>query len=157
MNFLLGTLGFAFGWAALTASFSFLNLVLGALLGTLAMFLFTRTRPVLLRRFRRILSLTGLFLVELWVSAVRVAVLVLRPDMRARIAPAVIAFPLSVKSDAEITLLANMITLTPGTLSIDVSEDRKFLYVHVLDVHDREALVRSIADGFERKINEVFQ
>jgi multicomponent Na+:H+ antiporter subunit E len=54
-------------------------------------------------------------------------------------------------------LLANMITLTPGTLSVDVSEDRKTLYVHAVDCSDPEGTVRSIADGFERKIMEAFR
>ena len=58
--------------------------------------------------------------------------MVLTPDLRGSLRPAIVAFPLTVKSDAEITLLANLITLTPGTLSVDVSEDRAVLYVHVL-------------------------
>ena len=50
-----------------------------------------------------------------------------------------------------------MITLTPGTLSIDVSSDRRFLYVHALECRDRGALVRSITKGFETKVIEVFK
>ena len=71
--------------------------------------------------------------------------------------PGFVAFPLSITKDAEITLLANLITLTPGTLSVDVSEDRKFIYVHAIDVPDPEALKRDIAEGFERKIKEAFE
>ncbi len=78
----------------------------------------------------------------------------LQPRSQRRIRPAIIAFPLTVTSDAEITLLANLITLTPGTLSVDVSEDRRFLYVHAIDVGDREALIREIRDGFEKKVME---
>ena len=59
--------------------------------------------------------------------------------------------------DAEITLLANLITLTPGTLSVDVSDDRKYLYVHSIDCSDVEALIDDIRNGFERKILEVFR
>ncbi|MEO8683865.1 MAG: Na+/H+ antiporter subunit E, partial [Devosia sp.] len=53
-------------------------------------------------------------------------------------------------------LLANLITLTPGTLSIDVSDDRSVLYVHALMLGDRAALLASIASGFERRIKAVF-
>jgi multicomponent Na+:H+ antiporter subunit E len=97
-----------------------------------------------------------LFLWELIVSAVRVASIVVRPNLKASLRPAIIAFPLTVKSDAEITLLANLITLTPGTLSVDVADDRSVLYVHVLDLVSRDQLVAEIAGGFERKVQEVF-
>ena len=60
-------------------------------------------------------------------------------------------------TDAQITLLANMITLTPGTLSVDVSADRKTLYVHAIDIESKEALIGDIAAGFERKILEVLR
>ena len=60
------------------------------------------------------------------------------------------------KSDVEITLLANMITLTPGTLSVDVSDDRSTLYVHALECSDADGIRRDIANGFERKIREAF-
>lgn len=96
------------------------------------------------------LALIGLFLRELVLSALRVAWLVVQP--KPRLHPGIIAYPLTVTTDAQITLLANMITLTPGTLSIDVSDDRRTLYIHAIDVTDREALIGSIAAGFETKI-----
>ena len=99
------------------------------------------------------LSLILLFFKELILSALRVAWLALQP--RIAIRPAIIAYPLTVTSDAQITLLANMITLTPGTLSVDVSDDRKWLYVHAIDVASKEELIGSIAAGFETKILEV--
>jgi multicomponent Na+:H+ antiporter subunit E len=99
------------------------------------------------------LSLVLLFVRELIVSALKVAWLVLQPRLKIR--PAIIAYPLTLTTDAQITLLANMITLTPGTLSVDVSEDRKTLYVHAIDLDSKEALIGSIAAGFERKILEV--
>lgn len=83
-------------------------------------------------------------------SALRVAWLVVQPKLRLR--PAIIAYPLTVTTDAQITLLANMITLTPGTLSVDVSADRRILYIHAIDVADREALVGDIAVGFETRV-----
>jgi multicomponent Na+:H+ antiporter subunit E len=99
------------------------------------------------------LSLILLFLRELVLSALKVAWLVVQPKLRIR--PAIIAYPLTVTSDAQITLLANMITLTPGTLSVDVSDDRNTLYVHVIDMANKEELVGSIAAGFETSILRV--
>jgi multicomponent Na+:H+ antiporter subunit E len=159
MSFALLTFIIAIGWAAATGTFTVLNLIFGALIGAVVL-LFVRdrvSRPRMLRRFGRMLSLAGFFLYELLMSALRVAVLVLRPNVRQHIRPAIIAFPLRLTRDAEITLLANLITLTPGTLSVDVSSDRKHLFVHVVDLKDREALVRDIAGGFEQKIIEAFE
>jgi multicomponent Na+:H+ antiporter subunit E len=145
-------------WAAMSGTFSGLNLLLGAGIGAIAVLLLRRSlgKGQSLRKVRSVVSLALLFVYELGVSAVRVAIVVLTPDLKSALRPAIIAFPLSVKSDAEITLLANLITLTPGTLSVDVSEDRALLYVHTLTLDTREALIADIAAGFEAKVREVF-
>lgn len=146
-------------WAAVTGAATLPNLVLGGIIAALVLWLVReRLRP---RkgggRTLRIAGLALLFLRELMASAISVALLTLRPSVRERLRPAIIAFPLTVDRDLEITLLANMITLTPGTLSVDVSADRKWLYVHALDCRDPEALKQSIATGFERRILEAFR
>lgn len=97
------------------------------------------------------IALGALFLRELILSVGDVAMTVLRPS-RVR-QSAVVAIPLDVKSDAGITLLANLITLTPGTTSLHVSEDRAVLYAHVLSVSDDS--VEKIKRGFERRVMEV--
>lgn len=146
-------------WAAITGSFSGLNLLFGGMVGGVAMLLLRGSvnSPGHLRRMRRALSLLGLFLYELMVSALRVAVIVLRPDMKKIIRPAIVAVPLTVKSDKEITLLANLITLTPGTLSVDLSPDKSLLYVHALSFDTKEAMIAEIKNGFEKKVLEVFR
>ena len=103
----------------------------------------------------RWLSLIALFVKELILSALKVAWLAVQP--RINIRPAIIAYPLTVTTDAQITLLANMITLTPGTLSVDVSADRRTLYIHAIDIASKEALIGDIAGGFETKILQVFR
>jgi multicomponent Na+:H+ antiporter subunit E len=148
----------AVAWAAITGTFSAPNLLLGAGIGVLAVMLLRSTLapPRILRKMRQIFSLAVLFIYELFASAIRVAIVVLTPDLKSALRPAVIAFPLTVQSDAEITLLANLITLTPGTLSIDVSPDRSVLYVHALTLGTREALIADIAGGFEAKVREIY-
>lgn len=158
MNLAFVTIVLALIWAAITGSFTLLNLLLGLSVGLIALW-FVRNRlaaPVHILRARRIVALAALFFWELTLSAVRVAWLVITPNMKSQLKPAIIAFPLTAKSDPEITLLANLITLTPGTLSVDVSEDRKFIYVHALSMDDKSELVKSIAEGFESRIIEVF-
>lgn len=148
---------FAVIWVAITGSATLLNLVFGFFLASLALWIVRGEMggSGYWRRVGLILSLVRLFLRELALSAFRVAVLVLSP--RLVVKPGIFAFPLTVERDFEITLLANLITLTPGTLSVDVSEDCKTLYVHALDCSDPDAARRDIAEGFERKILEAFR
>jgi multicomponent Na+:H+ antiporter subunit E len=101
------------------------------------------------------LELFALFIKELVLSAVNVGWLAVQPQIRLR--PGLIAYPLAVTSDWQITVLANLITLTPGTLSVDVSDDRRTLYIHVLDMEDREKVIGAIAAGFETKVLEVLR
>lgn len=148
---------FAAVWAAVTGSLAPHNLILGFLLGLFALWLIRRDFSGSRTAFRplKLLSLAVLFIRELALSASRVALMVARPKMDLK--PGIFAFPLTVDRDIEITLLANLITLTPGTLSVDVSDDRRYLYVHALDCSDPVALRRDIADGFERKILEALR
>ena len=147
----------ALAWAAVTGSFTFLNLAFGFVLamGTLSLIREQVGSVGYFSRARRVISLFLLFVYELILSAVRVAVLVLSPKMDLK--PGIFAYPLKVDRDFEITLLANLITLTPGTLSVDVSDDRRTLYVHAIDASDPEQARRDIAEGFERKIMEAFR
>ncbi|MBX5157183.1 Na+/H+ antiporter subunit E [Rhizobium sp. NZLR8] len=147
----------AIAWVAVTGSGSLHNLVFGFLLGALALAVIREPfgGTGYLRRARLVLSLAALFLKELSLSAWKVTLTILSPDMKVK--PGIFAFPLTVTSDFEITLLANLITLTPGTLSVDVSTDRRTLYVHALDCSDPETTRRDIANGFERKIMEAFR
>jgi len=143
-------------WATVSGSFTVPNLIFGFVISLLTLYLL-RERFVgrdYTSRFRRVLALVLLFLVELAKSAWRVATLVLQPKMDLK--PGIFAFPLTVKSDWEISLLANLITLTPGTLSVDVSDDRTTLYIHAIDCSDVEVARRDIAEGFEKKIMEAF-
>lgn len=92
-----------------------------------------------------------LFFRELALSVNDVAKTVLSP--RRPVRSAIVAVSLDLSSDEAITLLANMITLTPGTTSLHVSEDRSVLYVHVMNASDES--VRQIKEGFERSVREV--
>jgi multicomponent Na+:H+ antiporter subunit E len=78
---------------------------------------------------------------------------VLGPTERLR--PAILAVPLDVRSPAGIVLFADMVTLTPGTTSLDVSADGSTLYVHVLDAPDREAAIAGMKSTLEARAREV--
>jgi len=102
----------------------------------------------------RLVRFALFYLQELFLANLRVAHDVLTP--RHRMKPGIIAIPLDAKSDLEIISLANLITMTPGTLSLDVSTDRRVLYIHAMYIDDLEELRSKIKDGFEKEVMEVF-
>ena len=147
----------ALAWMALTGEWSLPALVFSCALGWLLLRL---VRPLGGEGFRRVrlARLPGFLayvLKEVVVANLRVAAAVIAPAGRLR--PAIVAVPLTLDRDAEIALLANLITLTPGTLSLDVSPDRRTLYVHAMAVTSPDDLRREIQGGFERRILEVFR
>ena len=156
MSMYLLNLVLAFVWVAITGSASLHNLMFGLLIGALCVALVRHQfdGTGYFTRLTRIIALFLLFLFELVKSAWSVASLVCSPKMNLR--PGIVRFDLSLEDDFQIVLLANMITLTPGTLSVDVSDDKKRLYIHALDCVDPEGIRHDIANGFEKKIREAF-
>ena len=147
----------AFLWAALTGQFTLENLTVGFLLGYLVLY---SLRGVFgggqyFAKGAQIVRFTAFFLWELLVANLRVARDVLRPG-QLRLRPRVIAVPLDLRGDVPVTLLANIISLTPGSLSLDVSSDRKTLYVHAMHAPDEGTAKDEIKSGFERMIAELF-
>jgi multicomponent Na+:H+ antiporter subunit E len=146
----------ALAWVALTGQYTAINLLAGLVLGYLLLIpaQYRQEGTTYFRKVPRVIRFVFYFIWELIVANVRVLISVLGPLRNLR--PAIVAVPLDVKSDAEITMLANMITLTPGTLSLDVSADRSVLFVHAISVDDVEQFKRETKDGFERAVQEVF-
>lgn len=103
-------------------------------------------------------KLVAYCVVVLWdilVANLLVARLVLGPVKRLQ--PAFIEVPLQITEPLPLVWLASTITLTPGTVSCDVSEDGKYLLVHVLHLEDEAALVQEIQQRYERRLKEIFQ
>lgn len=156
MTLLLVNVLLAVIWAAIT-ELSGASLLVGFALGYLVL----RVSPGLARDtsyFRRVaqaVRFAGFFLREVAVATAKIAYDVLTPTPYMR--PAVIGIPLDAETDAEIATLAIVITLTPGTLALDVSSDRKILYIHVMYLTDPEAIRREIKGGFERRILELLR
>lgn len=104
------------------------------------------------RKLPGIVGLAGYFFKELFVASIEIAWAVITP--KPRLETGLIAIPLDVKTDLEITILATLISLTPGTLSLDVSKDRETLFVHAVFIKegDIDALVNQIKFGFEKRL-----
>ena len=69
----------------------------------------------------------------------------------------IVAIPLAAKTDVEITLLANLLTLTPGSVSLDVSSDRRFLYLHAMYIDDVDEYRESVKNTIEKRVLEVLR
>lgn len=151
---LLGNLFLALAWVALQAEFTLANLVAGHVLGYLLLLLLVRggvlPESPYVGKGKMAFSLTFFFLKE-WVRAnFRLARDVLARDHSIR--PGIIAVPLEADRDSEILILSAMINLTPGSVALDVSPDRKTLYVHSMYVETAADARAEIKDGYERRI-----
>ncbi|MEJ5298838.1 MAG: Na+/H+ antiporter subunit E [Armatimonadota bacterium] len=151
----------ALAWAALHGEFSLTSLSVGFAVGYLLLALLVRGGLVgdnpYTARVSRAAGFIVFFLWELVLANIRIAYDVLTPKHHMQ--PGIVAIPLDAKTDAEITLLANFITLTPGTLSLDVSEDRSVLYIHAMYIQngDADALRADVKQGFERRLLETLR
>ena len=103
----------------------------------------------------KIVSFMAFIAWELIVANIEVTREVLKPVRKLR--PALLKVPLDATSDVEITFLASTLTMLPGTVSLDVTDDRRHLYVHVLTSHDPEQTRRDIKQRYERRILELLR
>lgn len=142
-------------WAMLSNSWTFLDLSIGYFIGLILLYVFRKFLPTAfyMKRVIAVVKLILLFLKELVLSNVSVVKQVLSPKLN--IKPGIFALPTELKTRFEITTLANLISLTPGTLTVDVSHDNSTLYIHAIDVPDTEAAIKAIKDSFEKQIMEV--
>ncbi len=154
----LASLLLALAWAALQGEISLLNLGVGYVCGFVILALLA-SGGVLPAHFAsrtgHAVMFAGFLVWELLRANVTVAADVLRP--RNRLRPAVVAVPLSLTTDREILVLSMLINITPGSVTVDLSDDRRTLYVHVMHMTSPEATRRGIKDGFERRVRLLFE
>ncbi|MFC6039506.1 Na+/H+ antiporter subunit E [Paenisporosarcina macmurdoensis] len=150
LNFFIALL-----WMFLTISFNASTFIVGFLLGALMLWITKGFFPgrFYMNRVWAVIKLITLFLKELVMANIQVLFLIVQPKMP--IKPAIFALPTVLEKDWEITLLSNLITLTPGTLVIDISPDSKTLYIHALHYDDADEAIDSIKNTFEKAIQEV--
>jgi multicomponent Na+:H+ antiporter subunit E len=141
-------------WPMFVPIFGALDYVIGYLVGLAFLMVVESSYS---RQNLRVFSFLLYAFKEIMLSTIQVAIIVLQPRgrLREKINSAVIGVPLTVKSDIEIAILASLISLTPGTLSIELSPNRGILYVHVLSYHDADEFRKSVKDGFERRLLEI--
>lgn len=144
-------------WTCLQGAVTPANVLGGAVLAAVTIWLFPPLTSGRSRfAWRKVVvacQLAAAFARELVVANLRLAKDVLTP--RLAIQPEIVPYPLDAETDAEIAILANIITLTPGTMSVDVSEDRRTLYIHA--IYGGEGLVPLIKSSFEARILELLR
>ena len=104
----------------------------------------------LLLKIPKLISFLLFYLMELLLANFRVAHDAVTPTHHMR--PALLAIPLDARTDFEILLFANLMTMTPGSVTVDISKDRRTLYLHVMYVEDADEIRRSIKHDFERRV-----
>lgn len=150
-----GNLVLAVVWMAMTARFDLSNLALGMAFGYLVLYTSQLAvgRSDYFGKPGRLVRFVGFYALEVIRSNVRVAFDVVTPSSRAR--PGIVAIPLEARSDTEILLLSSLISMTPGSLALDISDDRSVAYVHAMFLDDPETFRREIKADLERRVLEL--
>ncbi|MDB5261369.1 MAG: cation:proton antiporter [Adhaeribacter sp.] len=144
-------------WAALTGSFTYVNLSFGFIISFFVLWIISRDSPD--RRYFtiafKIIGFFFYFLYEMLKANLQVAYEVMTSNLHMK--PGFVKMELEAQTDLEITLLASLISLTPGTLVIDVSDDRKVMYIHGMYLEDRAKFIQSIKAGLEKPLLNIMR
>lgn len=152
MNLLL-----SFIWVALTGSMYYSNFLFGFMIGFFILWIMNRHETDQ-RYFNRVPKTIGFvlyFLQEMIMANIQVAYDVITPKYFFK--PGIVNYPMEAKSDIEINLLSTIIAMTPGTLILDISEDKKSLFIHVMYLKDKDTFISRIKNGSERRLLEILR
>ena len=142
-------------WLLVTGSYTVNNFLLGFILGLLLVYLL---RSVLPGRFYiitlyKVIKLIWVFLIELIKANIDVIRIVLQPSLKNE--PAFFTYNTDLKTDWQVVLLSNLITLTPGTIVVGLSDDRTKIYTHAIDFGEKEEEIEGIKSSLEKVVREV--
>lgn len=152
MKGFVGNFALAFAWCGLAGELNLLTLSVGFAFGYLVLGWMGSSY---VRRAQKILLFVPFYLGEVILGSLQVAWDVVTPEQKRRVG--IVALPLDAKTDVEITLLANLVTFTPGTISLDVTEDRRYLLIHAMFIDDLEAFKARIKRRLERRVLEILR
>lgn len=143
-------------WLLLVAEFSIGQLVLGLVLAITLPLLANMLQPTraVFGRSSTILRLAATVLWDMVLSNIEVARRILGPEKA--ITPAFFWLPLDLRNIHGITALASIVTLTPGTLSAELSEDHRYLLIHCFNLKDLDAQIATIKTRYEAPLKEIF-
>lgn len=141
-------------WMFLQNSYTGSSFLIGYVLGIVILLVMRRflTFDFYMKRVWAIFKLIILFIREMTLANIDMVKIVLGP--KDTIKPGIIAMPTNLETQWEITLLACLISLTPGTISMDFSDDNKIIYIHAVNSEDKEEVIKNIRENFEQTIME---
>ncbi len=151
--FLLNIL-LTFVWVALTGQLNYVNFFFGGILGFFILWLLARNSPKSEKeyfyRVPKILSFIIYFFVDMLQANWEVAKDVITPNYHTT--PGIIKYQIDAKTDFEITMLANIIALTPGTMVIDIADDKSYIYIHTMYLKDKDKFIKRLKERTEKKL-----
>lgn len=150
INLLLAVL-----WMLMGSEFSVASFATGYIMGLIAVFLLRRFLPgsFYIKRVWRIIKLFFIFIIEMVKANIEVVKIALSPKID--IHPGFYAYPCDLEEDWEVVLLSSLITLTPGTVVVAISDDHSTIYIHGIDMSSAEEEIAAIKNSFENVIKEV--
>ncbi|WP_291779158.1 Na+/H+ antiporter subunit E [Cecembia sp.] len=152
---LLANILLAIVWVLATGTITQENFVFGFLISFVVLWIITPNRNQN-NYFTIIPKLTSFILFLLYqIIKSNIETLIASLYSNARLSPAILKVPLTVETDGEITFFSHLLNITPGTLVIDVSDDKKVLYVHVVHCEDKEAYIKQLKEVFEKRVLEL--
>lgn len=145
----------AFLWVFMNGDFTVGTFVTGYIIGLVAVYILRNFLPgrFYLKRLYWMVRLFLVFIIELVKANVDVVRIVMAPKID--IHPGFYAYPSDLEEEWEVALLSTLITLTPGTVVVAISEDYSIIYIHGLDMDDADAEIANIKTSFENVIKEV--
>ncbi|KYG32457.1 cation:proton antiporter [Alkalihalobacillus trypoxylicola] len=152
---LLINFALAIAWMFLYNTYDLPTFIIGYIVGFIILFLMRRIFPsrLYIIRVYGVVHLLFVFIRELIISNYSVMRLILKPKLD--IKPGIFTLHVSYNSDWELTLLSLLISLTPGTVVIDVSHDKQKMYIHSMNIDDIESSIHHIEESFQKVILEV--
>lgn len=143
-------------WVLATGTLTEENLLFGFFLGFMILWIITTNKKES-KYFYIVPTVISFILTMLW-EIVKANFLTVKESIfQDQLEPAIIKYPLKAKTDGEISLLANVVALTPGTVVIDVSDDKKVMFIHVMHLKDRESFIQEIQTKFEDKLLRIIR
>ena len=157
MNIFILNLLLSLAWLGLTGQFTPVNFMIGFVLAYVLLWLTLGSggRESYFKKVLHVIRFIFFFLWEVVTANYRVVREILTPSHSMR--PGIVAVPLNARTDLEIVAFANLITLTPGTLSLDISQDRSTLYVHAMFIGDVDDFRNHLKEGLEQRLLEVLR
>ncbi len=157
-NFLLNLL-LSLVWVALTGHLNYTNFMFGFIMGFFILWVLARASKAEERNYFYRVPKIILFIFSFFYDMIQANIEVTREIMTPELnmTPGIIAYEHSLKTDFEITMLTNLIALTPGTMVLKISDDKKILYIHGLYVKDKEKFIERLRNGLEKKLIEIIR